>query len=55
MTIVGDSVKGLVGVVFLDITKAYDTLTHNLLLSKLSSLGRSASAIYWLDSSHGCM
>ena len=42
--------KKFVGVVFLDITKAFDTVNHELLLSKLSNLGLSASAVSWFHS-----
>ena len=42
--------KKLVGVVFLDISKAFDTVSHELLLSKLSNLGLSVSAVSWLCS-----
>ena len=42
--------RSFVGVVFLDITKAFDTVTHNLRLSKLSSLGLSTSAVSWFQS-----
>ena len=42
--------RSFVGVVFLDITKAFDTVSHNLLLSKLSSLGLSTSAVSWFQS-----
>ena len=38
------------GVFFLNITKVFDTVTNNLLLSKLSSLGLSASAVSWFQS-----
>ena len=39
--------RSFVGVVFIDITKAFDTVSHNLLLSKLPSLGLSTSAVSW--------
>ena len=42
--------KKFVGVVFLDISKAFDTVNHKLLLSKLSNLGLSASAVSWFHS-----
>ena len=38
------------GVVFLDISKAFDTVNHDLLLWKLSHLGLSPSAITWFKS-----
>ena len=42
--------RQFVGVVFLDISKAFDTVNHNLLLAKLSKLGLSPSAIAWFES-----
>ena len=42
--------KQFVGVVFLDISKAFDTVSHELLLSKLSNLGLSPSAVSWFQS-----
>ena len=42
--------KQFIGVIFLDISKAFDTVNHNLLLSKLSNLGLSASTISWFQS-----
>ena len=42
--------KKFVVVVFLDISKAFDTVNHELLLSKLSNLGLSASAVSWFQS-----
>ena len=36
-----------IGVIFYGITKAFDTVNHELLLSKLSNLGLSASAVSW--------
>ena len=36
------------GLVFLDLTKAFDTLDHELLLTKLSDFGLSNSSICWL-------
>ena len=42
--------KKYVGVVFLDISKAFDTVNHNLLMSKLSHLGLSSSIVSWFKS-----
>ena len=42
--------KKLVGVIFLDISKAFDTVNHELLLSKLSHLGLSPSTVSWFKS-----
>lgn len=42
--------KQYVGVVFLDISKAFDTVNHDLLLTKLSQLGLSPSASSWFRS-----
>ena len=42
--------KKYVGVVFLDISKAFDTVNHNLLLWKHSHLGLSPSTIAWFKS-----
>ena len=42
--------KKCVGVVFLDISKAFDTVNHNLLLLKLSHLGLCLSTIAWFKS-----
>lgn len=39
--------KKHLGVVFLDISKAFDTVNHNLLLSRLTNLGLPLSAISW--------
>ena len=33
--------------VFLDLTKAFDTVDHNTLLSKLSAIGVSPSTLQW--------
>ena len=38
------------GAVFLDLTKAFDTVDHGILMSKLSSLGVSPSALEWFTS-----
>ena len=35
---------------FLDVSKAFDTVNHNLLLSKLQSLGLDSSAVSWFHS-----
>ena len=42
--------RQFVGVVFLDVSKAFDTVSHNLLSDKLSKLGLSPSAISWFKS-----
>ncbi len=39
-----------VGVLFLDLRKAFDTVDHRILVSKLSHLGLSNSTLYWLES-----
>ena len=40
----------LCGAVFLDLTKAFDTVDHGLLLSKLSAIGVRHSALQWFQS-----
>ena len=40
----------LCGVVFLDLTKAFDTVDHCILLSKLSAVGISPSSLKWFES-----
>ena len=42
--------KRYVGTVFLNISKAFDTVSHELLLSKLTNLGLSSTAITWFRS-----
>ena len=42
--------RKFIGVAFLDISKAFDTVNHELLLSKLSILGLSTSAVSWFQS-----
>ena len=39
-----------VGVLFLDVTKAFDTVDHNVLISKLSSYGVSSPSLQWFES-----
>ena len=39
--------KKYVGAVFLNISKAFDTVSHELLLSKLTNLGLSSTATSW--------
>ena len=44
-------VKGhICSAVFLDLTKAFDTVDHGILMSKLSSVGVSTSALEWFTS-----
>jgi len=38
------------GAVFFNLTKAFDTLHHGILMSKLSSVGVSARALEWITS-----
>ena len=40
----------LVGVLFLDVSKAFDTVDHRLLVKKLSSLGVAPQACEWMES-----
>ena len=39
----------LTGMVFLDLTKAFDTLDHTLMLDKLSTLGFNQSSVQWFN------
>ena len=41
---------GVVGAVFLDLKKAFDTVNHNVLLSKLTLFNFSTDAIKWINS-----
>lgn len=41
---------GVVGTIFIDLKKAFDTVNHNVLLSKLSTHNVSANAIEWMAS-----
>ena len=43
--------KGLfVGVIFLDVSKAFDSVDHGILLSKLSQCGAMSSTLQWFES-----
>uniref|UniRef100_A0A4W5Q9E1 Reverse transcriptase domain-containing protein n=1 Tax=Hucho hucho TaxID=62062 RepID=A0A4W5Q9E1_9TELE len=41
---------GVVGAVFLDLRKAFDTVNHQVLIAKLSTFNFSPSAIKWIES-----
>uniref|UniRef100_A0A8C8E3R6 Reverse transcriptase domain-containing protein n=1 Tax=Oryzias sinensis TaxID=183150 RepID=A0A8C8E3R6_9TELE len=41
---------GVVGAVFLDLKKAFDTVNHKILLSKLCKFNFSSDALQWIDS-----
>lgn len=41
---------GVVGAVFLDLSKAFDTVNHSVLLRKLSNYNLSLSALQWVES-----
>ena len=41
---------GVVGAVFIDLKKAFDTVNHNVLLSKLSKFNFSCNALTWMES-----
>ncbi|KAJ0003646.1 hypothetical protein NQD34_008744 [Periophthalmus magnuspinnatus] len=41
---------GTVGAVFLDLQKAFDTVNHRVLLSKLSQYHLSSDALHWVKS-----
>ena len=42
----------LTGAVLLDLSKAFDTVDHNLLLYKLNSVGLSDDTVNWLQARH---
>ena len=42
--------KQLTAVVLLDMSKAFDSINHNMLLVKLEAVGASPSAIKWFRS-----
>ena len=43
--------KGLLtGLIFLDLSKAFDTLDHSIMLDRLTSLGMNRSAVQWFRS-----
>ena len=42
--------KQFVAVLFLDVSKAFDTVNHSRLLSKLRCLGLEASSVIWFQS-----
>jgi len=39
--------NGLNGIVFIDLTKAFDTIDHEIILQKMSYLGVDQAAIKW--------
>ena len=40
--------KQVVGVVFVDFRKAFDSISHSLLLNKLQGLGMAGDLKYWI-------
>ena len=40
----------MIGVAFIDLRKAFDTVSHDILLSKLDNLGVSSTALRWFES-----
>lgn len=47
----GEHLHGsLPGLVFLDLSKAFDTLDHNIMLHELTSLGMNRSVVEWFRS-----
>ena len=42
--------KALSGLIFLDLSKAFDTLDHSIMLDKLTSLGMNRSTVQWFRS-----
>lgn len=41
---------GLIGAVFLDLRKAFDTVNHQILLTKLSFFNFSLNTLQWIES-----
>ena len=42
--------RKVVGVVFIDFQKAFDTVSHNILIYKLQAMGLSGDVLKWLTS-----
>lgn len=45
----GGSVRWAVDVIYLDFSKAFDTLSHNILLEKLAGHGLDKSTPHWIQ------